>query len=47
MDNKKSRCCNHRDGKEANMKCVKGIWYFKGIAYPTFRAALEAAWANR
>jgi len=33
--------------KEADMKCVKGTWYYQGRAYESLNAALKAAWASR
>ena len=45
---KKIRRPEQADGrKEANMKRVKGTWYYQGQAYESLNAALEAAWANR
>lgn len=42
--NKKSRCSDHRDRKEASMKYFHGTWFYQGQAYKSLSAALKAAW---
>ena len=29
------------------MKCVNGVWYYRGRSHATLREALAAAWAQR
>ena len=47
MTNKKPRRYQHRGRREDKMKRINGVWWYKGKAYTTMRAALEAAWPKK